>query len=222
MKKIIELVRPYLLVIFGALLILLNLNSLTDPGTLATFVPGIFGTIFGAYYLCAGTCTIVLKEKINPLMKRIMDLISVVAYPALVFITYMTLTVLAYTALGPTGWVISIYIMLATLAMMTYFVMGFFIKNELIKFAKNLTALSLIVAIIVTFLFDFRGTPAFLGNIVIANLAIATIFVYILITYLMKGAEIEEGLKEEPLKEEVVEEEPKEEIEEQPKEDEKE
>ena len=61
MKKLQDIIRPFLAIILGALLFLVYLNYLQLQG--ATLAVGIIAVIFSAFYVALGILNIVLGNK---------------------------------------------------------------------------------------------------------------------------------------------------------------
>ena len=82
MKKISEIIKPFLSIIFGALLLLIYVNWLSsdDSGTLFL---GIFGVILSVYYLTYGIMDIIIGDK---LPKKIFNIFTISLYPIFMFI----------------------------------------------------------------------------------------------------------------------------------------
>ena len=82
MKKISEIIKPFLSIIFGALLLLIYVNWLSsnDGGTLFL---GIFGVILSVYYLTYGIMDIIIGDK---LPKKIFNIFTISLYPIFMFI----------------------------------------------------------------------------------------------------------------------------------------
>ena len=79
MKKIKDFIKPYLLIIFGALFLLLYSNLL-DGGT-AEIVFGVFAIIFAVYYIVAGVIKIVATDKFEENIRNILDFFTYSLFP---------------------------------------------------------------------------------------------------------------------------------------------
>ena len=106
MKKVTDFLRPNILIVFGALLLLFFLNYLQYTG--GTLAIGIIAVIMSAYYLAIGILGIIIGDK---LPKKILDIISVVFFPVFMFVLFLIQTIQAAQIdnfMGPTAWIIAI------------------------------------------------------------------------------------------------------------------
>ena len=108
MKKVIEIVKPLLLVIFGALLLLIYMNYFQDGMPTFFIVIGVLGVIFGAYYIVAGIINVVLGEKVNKTLKMVFDILNVSLFPLLFFLEAINVIVNLVNYMGATAWIIQL------------------------------------------------------------------------------------------------------------------
>ena len=104
MKKIGDFLKPNILVIFGALLLLYFLNYLSLNG--AGLAIGIIAVVLSAYYLVVGILGILIGNKFSPQLKKIFEVLSVSLFGAFMF-TYFLLTTITGAQInglmGPTA-----------------------------------------------------------------------------------------------------------------------
>lgn len=226
MSKIRELLKPYLAIIFGALLFLIYLNNLSQvaPEALAL---GIIGVILAIIYIGIGIVDVLAGDKLGKTVKTVFGVILVSSFPIFLFIeTLLTTIQLAQLqAMGPTAWTIAIINLIASIAFVTIYCIARFVPQKVLKRLAFLLGAIFTLALLLDILFDVTGAPTALGNIAIIMIALYVIYAVML----FKGlSELEEEApkveaQEAPVQEpeaEVVEEQPAEEksAEEQPKE----
>ena len=189
MKKIGDIIKPFISIIFGALLFLVYLNYLSTGGT--TLAIGIIGVILAAYYLAVGIVATVLGDKMPGGVRDILDLVSIVLFPTFMFVVFLirTINVAQANALLPTGWVISITSMTGALLMVVAYLLAKLLNIKLLtRFAFMFSAI-FILALLLDIIFDSTGLPIVLGNINIIGLVIYLVYTYMLFNSFAKDTQ---------------------------------
>ena len=222
MKKVTDFLKPNILIIFGALLLLYFMNWLQyDEGWLAI---GIIAVIFSAYYLAIGILEIIIGNKLSPSVKKIFEVISGSLFPLLMFIYFLIVTINMANNMGPTAWIIEILSMVACLALIAVYIISKFANKEILNRFAYLFAAIFALALLLNVLFDEGGGARALGNINVILTVIYIAFMFFLFNCLGNKEEAQPEKapveqKEEPKEEAPAEEEPTEENkEEEPKE----
>ena len=202
MKKINDSFKPYLPIVFGALLLLFCINGLnTTDGQLAV---AIIGTVFAAYYLFIGIAPIFLKKG----LPEILDVPTLALFPLYFFVKALVRVITLNSFMGPTAWIIAIWTMVASLAFpVCFFLIRIGKVQGLGRLTKMLSA-AFALSLILDLLFDTNGSPIVLGNFSPMLLALYLLYVATALPALTRAPEP----KEEPKPEE------KEETEEKPEE----
>ena len=207
MKKVTDFLKPNILIVFGALLLLFFLNYLQYGG--GTLAIGIIAVIMSVYYLAIGILGIIVGDK---LPKKIFDIISVVFFPVFMFVLFLIQTIQAAQIdnfMGPTAWIIAILSMIASLALpVIYLLAKLMDKGPLSKFAYLFAAIFVLV-LLLNVLFNVRGDSVVLGNIDMILVAIYASYIFFLFSCLGNAEEAPKAVEEK--KEEPQAEEPKEE-----------
>lgn len=205
MKKLHEIVKPYLLIIFGGLLFLLYLNLLAGQDMVLVY--GIVGVVIASYYLIVGILGIVIADKLEK-AKKILDIVTISLYPVFMFTMNLLSLINNYDALAPTGWFIIIISMLVALALATFYVLARLMPNKLINRLAHLFAALFILILLLNLLFDFVGNPYDLGDLSVVSFILSIVYVGIMFNS-FKDLSIKEETKveEEPAKEEEPQEE---------------
>ena len=210
MKKIGDFLKPNILIIFGALLLLYFLNYLSLDG--AGLAIGIIAVVLSAYYLAIGILGIFVGNKFTPQLKKIFEVISVSLFGIFMFVFFLLTTINGAQInglMGPTAWTIEILSMVAALAMVAVYIIARFAnKDVLMRFAVLFAAI-FALALLLNVLFDITGNSRVLGNVDILLVAIYAIFVFYLFNTLTnkpeaneEAAKEDEEKKEEPQQEE--------------------
>ena len=210
MKKIGDFLKPNILIIFGALLLLYFLNYLSLNG--AGLAIGIIAVVLSAYYLAIGILGIFVGNKFTPQLKKIFEVISVSLFGIFMFVFFLLTTINGAQInglMGPTAWTIEILSMVAALAMVAVYIIARFAnKDVLMRFAVLFAAI-FALALLLNVLFDITGNSRVLGNVDILLVAIYAIFVFYLFNTLTNKPEANEEAakeveekKEEPQQEE--------------------
>ena len=181
MKKISELIRPFICVILGALLLLFYLNWLAGSGV--TLGIGITAIVMAAYYLAVGILGVVLGDKMGG-ARKIIDIISIAFFPLFMFVYFLLIIINAAQAMGPTGWTIAIVSMIGALAFPVFYIVSRFVNVKWLSRIAVLFGAIFILVLITNVLFDTVGNPIVLGNINIIGLVIYSVYSYMLINAL--------------------------------------
>ena len=217
MKRIGDFLKPNILIIFGALLLLYFLNYLSLNG--AGLAIGIFAVVLSAYYLAIGILGILVGNKFSPQLKKIFEVISVSLFGIFMFVFFLLTTINGAKIdglMGPTAWTIEILSMVAALAMVIIYILARLTnKDVLMRFAYLFSAI-FALALLLDILFDMSGASTVLGNVDILLVAIYVIFTFYLFNTLSNKEEgaaeapkdVKEEKKEEPKEEATPEEEP--------------
>ena len=227
MKKVQEIIRPFLAIIIGALMLLYYLNylQLREMG----LAIGIMGVTFAAYYLAIGILEVVLGDKLPAMARKVLSSIALSLIPLLLFFYSLFIMIQNHDALGPTGWTLAILKMVAALAFIVLLFISMFSRNKLAGRLGFLFAAIFVLALLADTLFDFAGVPNALGNLDIIMTVIYILFVSMLMNALSKREEERgqepapapapvEQPKEEPAEQPAEEQQPEEAPEEEPKE----
>ena len=182
MKKISELIRPFVCVIFGALLLLFYLNWLSGQGVQLGI--GITAVAMAAYYLTVGVLGIALGDKLSGGARRILDIISISLFPLFMFVYFLVVTINAAQAMGPTGWVIAILSMIGALTFSIVYIVASLINVKWLTRLCMLFGSVFVLVLLTNVLFDVVGNPIVLGNINIIGLVIYLVYTYMLINAL--------------------------------------
>lgn len=177
MKKLSELIRPFLSIIFGALLLLYYLNWLQYKG--ADLAVGIIAVILASYYLIIGILGTLIKmpEK----AKNIFDILSISLFATFEFVYFLIEIIDKASTLGPNGWVINIVSLVAALMLATMFALARFSGNGMLGKLTAMFAAMFIGALVLNIVFDSSGDPQILGLMDIVRPAIYACFVSMLL-----------------------------------------
>lgn len=184
MKKIKDLIKPYLSLIFGVLFFLLFLNNLRAEGE--AFAIGIVAVIISSYYLCVGILGIVLGEKMLAGLKKVFGILSVALFPTFMFVYYLLQVIQLHEYMGPTAWVIFPLCMGASLLMVVFYVISRFVKSPVVVRLAGLFGAIFVLALVTTILFDAQGNQATFATIGVVELLVYSIFAVLLFNSLAK------------------------------------
>ena len=166
MKKIGDFLKPNILIIFGALLLLNFLNYLSLNG--AGLAIGIFAVVLSAYYLAVGILGILIGNKFSPQLKKIFEVLSVSLFGVFMFIYFLLTTINGAQInglMGPTAWTVQILSMAAALGFVVVYIIARLVnKDALMRFAYLFSAI-FTLALLLNILFDISGNSRVLGNV---------------------------------------------------------
>lgn len=182
MKRISDLLKPFLSVIFGGLLFLCYFNYLSLRGW--PLALGISAVTLAAYYITIGLLGSCLGDKFNKKTKDALEAIGVAAYP--LFSGAFTLVSLIMNGeyLGPMGWTISIFSIAAGLGVGICYIVAHFGKAHLFIRGTFLFASLFILSMLLEVLIDGNGFPATLGSVVMLQIVLYVTFTGMLVNAL--------------------------------------
>ena len=213
MKKIKELLKPFIFIIFGALLFLCYFNGLGGEG--AGLAISIIAIILAAYFLTVGILSVVLGEKLGK-TKGLLNLSGVATVPLFLgVIELITLINLAEIDgyLGPTGWTISILTIAAAFGLGGLLFVSYFVRSKGLHRVTFLFGAIFVLALLLDILLLADGSAATIGQVVILQVVLYGCYVSMLFEVLSslkenKPAKKEEAKEEKPAEEEKPEEQP--------------
>ena len=208
MKKIKELLKPFIFIIFGALLFLFFFNYLGVGGPYLAI--GIVAIVLSVYFLVVGILSVVLGDKLGK-AKGILNLVGVATFPLLMGVIFL-LTLIGnakneYTYLGPNGWTIAILSIAAAFAIGVMLFIAFFVRSKGFHRVTFLFGAIFVLALLLDILIS-EGFAVALGQIVVLQVILYAAYTSMLYDVLSSLKE-----NKEPKKAEEKKEEPKEEVE---------
>lgn len=174
MKKIQEVAKPFLSIVFGALLLLTYLNWLSLSG--GALVIGIIALLMSLYYLGAGITEAVVGEKLSPKAKKVFDIINISLFSGFASIYYLIYITNLSDRMGPTGWIVALAALLLSLALAVFSIIARLVSNPVLKRLDVLFSALFMTALVLTLLFDSVGNPITLGSIDVISLVIYALF----------------------------------------------
>lgn len=182
MKKITDYIKPNILIIFGALLLIINLDALSAKG--ASLALGIVAIIMAAYYLVVGILMVLMGNKFSSSTQKLFETISISFFALYMFVNFLLTTIGG--GFGVTGWVINILSMISSLALVIVYIMYKYADAQnLIRFV-SLFALIFVLALLLDVLIVAGGT---LGGINVFLVAIYAAYSFYLFSSIGKIGE---------------------------------
>ena len=185
MKKISDLIRPFLGIVFGALLMLVYLNYLVEGMPAEYLALGIIAVTIASYYLVSAILTFVLGDKLPVALKNIFNVLSVVLFPTLMFVQNLLFTIAAKGDLGTTGWIIMSASLCGALAFAGLYCAAYFTRVKILERLAFLFGSIFFLSLVLSLLFDLDGTPKTVADIALVTLALYGIYSGMLFNALM-------------------------------------
>lgn len=171
MKKVLDLVKQFVAIVFGALIILCYLNDLSVGGT-AT-VRAVFAFLVGSYFILIGLLGMLCKEQIGEKALKIMNGAGMAAYASLFFLIVMLDVIDLNAGYGVNGWVIADFALTVSIAFAVLYIIVLFVNNRVVIRLANLFGMLFLLAIV---LYGIVFTP--IGNRnTLANIALITLII---------------------------------------------
>ena len=162
MNKVIELIKPYLSIVFGFLLFLYYFNYLQYSGILLAI--GIIAVFISLYYLVHGILNFFLDDKMKD-GKDILNLVSLSLFPLFIFFHLIVLIVNNSNIFGPTSWVIVIFGLLTSLAFPAFAIIAHFVKNKTLSKLSYLFNFLFFLGLLLSIFFNMSGNAIRLGDL---------------------------------------------------------
>ena len=162
MNKVIELIKPYLSIVFGFLLFLYYFNYLQYSGILLAI--GIIAVFISLYYLVYGILNLFLNDKIKD-GKDILNLVSLSLFPLFIFFHLIVLIVNNSNIFGPTSWVIVIFGLITSLAFPVFAIIAHFVKNKTLSKLSYLFNFLFFLGLLLSTFFNMSGNAIRLGDL---------------------------------------------------------
>ena len=162
MNKIIELIKPYLSIVFGFLLFLYYFNYFQYSGILLAI--GIIAVFISLYYLVHGILNFFLDDKMKD-GKDILNLVSLSLFPLFIFFHLIVLIVNNSNIFGPTSWVIVIFGLLTSLAFPVFAIIAHFVKNKTLSKLSYLFNFLFFLGLLLSIFFNLSGNAIRLGDL---------------------------------------------------------
>ena len=205
MKKVSDLLKPFLSVIFGALLFLCHFNWLGLGGGYLAI--GIVAVVLAVYFVTVGLLSTLLGEKFPRRLKENLEAVGVGVYPLFLgayFLTFLIMSVKAKTYVGPMAWTISLISIAAAFGLGVLFFLAYFLRRRTLA-RLTFTFSSVFILMLLLDILLVNGNPATLGSIVVLKVVLYGVFVGMLINALSSFKALLKPKKEEPKPEEVKE-----------------
>ena len=174
MKKIQKVAKPFLSIVFGALLLLTYLNWLSSGG--GALVIGVIALLMSLYYLGAGITEAVAGDKLPQKAKKVFDILNISLFSAFASIYYLLYITNLSDQMGPTGWIVVLAALLLSLALAIFSIIARLVSNPVLKRLDVLFSALFMAALVLTLLFDSAGNPIKLGSIDVISLVIYALF----------------------------------------------
>ena len=153
MKKFTDFLKPNVLIIFGALLFVFNLDALAATG--AFLALGIIAVIISVYYLVVGILLVLMGNKFSPISQKVFETLSVSLFAIYMFVNFLLTAIVG--GLGLTGWVVTILSMISSLALVVVYIMFKFAGVPNLIRLTYLFALIFVLALLLDVLFAAGG-----------------------------------------------------------------
>ncbi len=204
MKKLCEMFKPFLSIIFGSILFLLYLNYLQSNSGMQLL--GATGFILSLYCLVVGIIEVFLGKKMPNSFKKVLNLLNVVLFPFLMFVHYIFVIKGNSNFFGPTAWVIAIFSLVGSVAMIIIYVISFFVQDKILRKLEYLFFGIFALILLLSLAFDVSGAPIRLGDLDIVSIVLYLFYLGILLVYIVnkeKGLMEDIGLIESSVEDEI-------------------
>lgn len=190
MKRISDIVKPFSEIIFGALFFLCYFNYLAKQG--ADLGIGVTATVISAYYLAVGIVNFVVGDKLPEGLRKILDIVSISAFPLFMFVNFLLVVIGTYETMGPAGWTILTLSMAGSLGLSVVYVVARLVNKPVLTRIAYIFASVFVLVLLANLLFEYDGTPTYLGAIRIVDLVIYALYVSMLFASFPKAEKVSE------------------------------
>ena len=203
MKKVTDFIKPNILIVFGALMLLYYMNWLQDQG--AGLAIGIVAMILSAYYLTIGILQVLMGDKLSNSLKKVFEMLSVCLFAVFMFVFFLLSTIECAKIdgfMGPTAWIIAILSMIASLALAAIYAVAKFGKAPIMQRLAYLFSAIFALVLLLNIIFDGAGNPRILGNINVLLVCLYGVFVFYSFSAIGKAEDSPKQVEEQPANEE--------------------
>ena len=193
MKKLRDILKPYLAVIFGATMFLIYLNLLMGGGVAIAL--GVIGITLASFYILYGIFGVLLANKLPEKAKDILDMIVIASFPAFMFLNFLFTLIAVANVAGPTAWVIAIFSLAVAIGFAVVYIISKFVGAAILKRLTYLFGMMFLLALLLNLLFSALGNPTSIDAIPVASLAMFILYGIMEINALPKMTEGEEAGK---------------------------
>ena len=191
MKKLLELIKPLLLIIFGALMFLIYLDQIDPQADAKYLMIGIFGTVFAVYYITIGVINVTIGNRLEKNAKNVFDMLNVGLF-AFLFLYETIVNITDYVdGMSGSGWIINIGSILAALCLIVFTILSKTSNKEALDRVALLFAALFATAMLLRIIFTPVGGSMPLLGMTLTSVALYTMFVFVLFGAL-KPANLEE------------------------------
>ena len=177
MKKILDLVKPFIAIVFGALVIMLYLNGMSVGGT--TTVRSVFAFIVGSYFIVVGLLGMICAEQIGEKPLRILNAIGISVYASFFFLTTVLDFADYHDGYGVNGWVVADFTFAVALGFAVLNIIAIFVNNRILGRIANILGMLFVLALVLDILFDEVGNPVRLGLVSVLLVVVHATFISI-------------------------------------------
>ena len=193
MKKLVDLIKPYVSIVLGALLVLLYMSYFSYKG--AALALGIIGFIVGILYIGLGVVEAFVAKKLDKSARAALDVAEMCLFPLFMFVYILIMMINLKDNMVATGWVIAIYSLIASLGFMGIYAMSKFVRNPMLVKMRVVVAVAFGLVLLLGILFDVTGAPTALGDVGLVLLIMYALFGYMMFLALIQP---EDPVMEEP------------------------
>ena len=190
MKKLRDILKPYLAVIFGTTMFLIYLNLLMGGGEFTAL--GVIGITLASFYILYGILGVLFANKLPEKAKDILDTIVIASFPLFMFLYFLFVLIDVASFAGPTAWVIAIFSLAASIGFAAVFVISKFVKAPILKRLTYLFGMMFLLTLLLELLFSEVGAPKSIDDTPVAYLAMFILYGIMEINALPKMTEGEE------------------------------
>lgn len=190
MKKIQEILKPKLLIIFGTLMFLLYIGGIKNDDA-KFLVLAIFGIVFAAYYITVGILNVSLGDRLNASAKQFFDILNVSLFAFLIL--YQTIVgIVAFFDISPdlistAGWIINIYAIMAAGGLIVMVILAKTGSKAALDRLAFMFAVCFGLALLLMVLFDEAGNASSVASIIMVEVALYGFFIPIMLNAVGKA-----------------------------------
>ena len=187
MKKIMDLIKPFLALVLGILMLLYYLNYYIGSNVPGSYLAlGIIGLVVGSWLIFAALIGM-FWPRMPVALKKIFDIISISSFAALMFVDFLMEVINLYQGMRASSWIIYVLGMAASLGLCVVYVVSRFVKGDAMAKVASIFGLVFVLALISRLLFPAgEGAPVSLDDIPVVPVMMYVIYCSLLFKSLAK------------------------------------
>ena len=181
MKKIMGLIKPFLALVLGILMLLYYLNYYIGSGVTGSYLAlGIIGLVIGSWLIFAALIGL-LWPRMPVGLKKVFDIVSISSFAGFMFVDFLMEVINTYQAMGASSWIIYVLGMVASSGLCAVYIISRFVRGDAMSKVASIFGLVFVLALISRLLFPASAQ----GPVSIDDIPLVPVLMYVIYCFLL-------------------------------------